>query len=187
MPGFLQFISIANQQRTFPTSPVVAPSKAAVIITSTHPQTISCDIKCHQRNHSQIQRPGLDQRRQQPSWFEYVVPVGSQRVARSPGSKPQTLVPNGVQHRQVALFAHSAGTLQHWQGIQLTISSQIECDMLCTRKLPQRQQPLTCIMCSTCTIRCAEFLALHTNPVSGIKRVIHGIRGREDILRLCRC
>ncbi len=155
--------------------PVLAPCKAAVIITSTHAQTLSCVVKRHQWNHNQIQRPGLDQGRWQPFRFEYVVAVGSQGIAWLPGCKPQAPVSNRVQYRQVALLAHGTGLLQHRQGIQLTINSQIQRNVFGRSKSSQRHKPPACSMRSSSTTGSTQLLAPCAHSVSGIKGIVHEI------------
>ncbi len=165
--------------------PVPAPCEAAVIITSTHTQTLSCAVERHQRYYNQIQRPRLYQSGGMPLWFEYVVAVGPQRITRLPGRKPQAPVSNRMQYGKVALLAHGTGLLQHRQGVELAISSQIQRNTLCTSESSQGDKPLACITRSTGTAGSAQLLALCANPVSDIKGVVH--EGREGILRLCRC
>ena len=122
----LQLIGITHEAGAFPAAPIEAPCKATVIVTTAHAHTISFCIERHQRHEHKIQGPGLHQSLWLPSRFSNTITVGIKRISRLPAREPKAFLTYRMQHRQIALFAHSTGPFQNRQWIEFTICSEIE-------------------------------------------------------------
>ncbi len=115
----------AEDMRFFPLLAVVQEFEAAVVKAAAHAEAVAAPVEANQRHENQVELLCPHQFPRGHHRFGDAEAVGFEFHVRRGLGKPQTIVRQARQHRQVAGFAHAPDMRHDRAGIDLAVIRQV--------------------------------------------------------------